>query len=176
MVIRALLKWLLAGAVGAGVGTLLVWAFIGGRQELAKERERERAVKVPPRISRAAGGELVVRLDGETQKRIALRTETLAPETLLPEIAVFGSLQEDPSRSFTLRAPIAGRLRLAPGHEWPRLGATLGDGAQVGLIEPRFAPVERVDLASRLAVARADIEAITASLAAARAGLERARL
>ena len=176
MVFRALLKWLVAGAVVAGVGTLLVSAFIGGRQELAKERERERAVKVPPRISRAAGGEPVVRLDGETQKRIALGTETLAPETLLPEIAVFGSLQEDPSRSFTLRAPTAGRLLPAPDREWPRLGATLGDGAEVGLIEPRFAPAERVDLASRLATARADIEAVTASLAVARAALERARL
>ena len=176
MVIRALLKWVAGAVVVAGVGALLVWAFIGGRQELAKERERERAVKVPPRTSRAGGGELVVTLDGETQKRIALKVESLAPEMLQHEIAVFGSLQEDPSRSFTLRAPIAGRLLPAPGREWPRLGATLGDGAHVGLIEPRFAPIERVDLASRLAAARADVEAVTASLAASRPALERARL
>ncbi len=176
MAIRPLLEWVVGAVVVAGVGALLVWAFIGGRQELAKERERERAVKVPARTSRAAGGEVIITLDGGTQKRIALKTETLAPKTLEPEIAAFGSLQEDPSRSFTLRAPIAGRLRPAPDREWPSLGTTLGDGAQVGLIELRFAPVEHVDLASRLAAARADVEAVTASLAASRAALERARL
>lgn len=171
--IRRMLRWIVGAAVVAAVAAVLVWAFLGGRQELA--REGERAVKVPPRTTRTAAGEVVVTLDRETQKRIALRTEALAARTLEPEVAAYGSLQEDASRSFTLRAPVAGQLRPPPGRDWPAIGATVADGAVVGRIEPRIAPVERVDLASRLAAARAEIDAVTASLAAARAAYERAR-
>ncbi len=173
--IRGLLKWALGGLLIAGLGAYLVWAFIGGRQELARERERERAVKVPPRITRGAGGEILVALDRETQKRIGLRTETLAARTLEPEIAAHGVLQEDPSLTFALRAPLAGQLRPSPGRGWPAVGMTLPDRAVVGLVQPRWAPLERVDLASRLAAARADVEAMTAALASERAALERAR-
>jgi hypothetical protein len=173
--IRRLLRWVIGAAVVACVAALLVWAFLGGRQELARERERERALKVPPRTARTQAGEVVVTLDRETQKRIALRTEALAARTLEPEVAAYGSLQEDASRSFTLRAPVAGQLRPPPGRDWPAIGTTLADGVVVGQIEPRIAPVERVDLASRLAAARAEADAVTASLAAARAAWERAK-
>lgn len=158
----------------AGVAALLVWLFLGGRQELARERERERAVKVPPRISRV-GGEAVITLDRDTQARIGLRTAALVARSLSPEVVAYGTFQEDPARSFTLRAPVAGVLRPPPAGRWPDIGARLADRAVVGVVEPRFAPVERVDLASRLATARADAEAATASLTAARAALERNR-
>ncbi len=173
--IRPLLRWSLGGVAIVGVGALLVWAFIGGRQELAKERERERAVKVPPRVARAAGGELVITLDRESQTRIALGTVRLAPATLSPEIAAYGAIEGDPSRAFTLRAPVAGLLRPVPGRDWPGIGVTLADHAVVGQIEPRLGPVERTDLAARLATARADVDAVTASLTAARAAYERAK-
>jgi multidrug efflux pump subunit AcrA (membrane-fusion protein) len=46
----------------------------------------------------------------------------------------------------------------------------------VGVIDPRLLPAERVTLGDRLKVAEADIEAGKASLAAAQAALDRARL
>jgi len=170
---RRLLWWTAGVAAVAGVGALLVWIFGGGRA--APSRERGLAVQVPSRTTPAAGGGAVVTLDADAQRRIGLRTEALQPAALQPEVTAYGSLEADPSRSFTLRAPVAGRLAPPPGRAWPGIGATVADGQVVGQLEPRLAPVERVDLAARLAAARADLEAVTASLVAARAALERAR-
>ena len=65
-------KRLLIAVVIAGLGVLLAWAFLEGRHELAKERERERPIKIPPRISRTASDEVVVTLNQETQTRLGL--------------------------------------------------------------------------------------------------------
>lgn len=170
--IRRLVRWVASAVAIAGAGGLLVWAFLAGREELARERERELAVKVPPRTSRA-GGEIVITLDLATQKRIGLRTEALRSGAIRPEVTAYGALEAEPSRSFTLRAPLAGRLAPPPGGAWPAIGATLADDQIVGQLEPRVAPIERIDLAARLAAARADAEAVTASLVAARAALKR---
>jgi hypothetical protein len=172
---RRWFRWIPGVVVIAVLTGAAVVAFLHGRGELAREVQRERTVKVPPRTSRSTAGEIVVTLDPEAQKRIALRTETLVARTLQPEVAAYGTLLEDSSRSFTLRAPLAGQLARANGREWPSIGDTLADRAQIGVIEPRFAPVDRIDLAARLAAARADVDAVAASLAAARQALDRAR-
>lgn len=85
-------RWTLAVAGVAGVTALLAWAFIEGRAELARERERERPIKVPPRIARAAGGELVVTLDHDTQVRLGLVTEALAAVQRRAQLVAFGSV------------------------------------------------------------------------------------
>jgi HlyD family secretion protein len=172
---RRVLLWLAGLVVVATAVALLVWTFVGGRRELARERERELAVKVPPRISPSAGGEIVISLDGDTQTRIGLRTEALRSAALRPEVVAYGSLEADPAGLFTLRAPLAGRVAVASGRTWPSIGATVADGQLVGQLEPRVVPVERIDLAARLATARAEADALTAALVAARAAFERAR-
>jgi hypothetical protein len=175
-VIRRALRWIAGVGLVTGLAVALAWVFIAGRAELETERERVHSVKVPPRTARSASGDVVVTLDGETQKRISLTTEALAARTLAPEITAWGTLQEDPSRSFTLRAPVAGQLAHGNGRAWPSLGDVLGDRAAVGLIEPRVLPVDRVDLTARLAAARADVDAVGASRHAARAALDRAKI
>lgn len=126
-------------------------------------------------VFRTAEGEIAIHLEGSTQRLIGLRTQPLSPTTLQPEVVAYGVLQEDPSRTFTVRAPIAGVIQAPEDAQWPNVGTVLSDGAIVGAIEPRVVPVERIDLASRLATAHADVASITASLAAARAAFERAR-
>ena len=168
-------KWIVGLIVGAGVIVGLSFAFIEGRDEIAREREREAPIKVPPRISRTAEGDVVVTIDSETQKRMALETAALVAETVHPEVAAYGRLQEDPDASFVVRAPVTGVLRAALGRNWPSLGETLSDGTSIGAVEPRLAPIERVDLVTRLSDARADVEAADARLNAARAAFERAR-
>ena len=170
-----LLKWILAAVVGAGLIGLAIFAFIEGRQELAREREREQPIKIPPRISRNASGDLIVTLDRETQARIGLKTEIAASETVYPEVAAYGRLQEDPGASFVVRAPVAGVLRSVDSSEWPRLGETLPDGRSFGIVEPRLVAFERVDVGNRLTNAQADIEAIQASADASRAAFERVK-
>src|SRR5206468_1974689 len=104
-----------------------------------------------------------------------LEAAPLVAETIHPEVAAYGRLQEDPDSSFAVRAPVAGILRAAPGSHWPSIGETLPDGFSIGVLEPRLAPIERVDLVTRLSDARADVEAADARVNAARAAFERAR-
>ena len=135
------MKWVVGILVGIGLIALVIFAFSEGRQELAREREREAPIKVPPRISRTAEGYLIVTVDPETQKRIALETLALSAEAVRPEVAAYGRLQEDPGASFVVRAPTSGVLRAAAGRNWPSLGESLSDGVSIGAVEPRLAPI-----------------------------------
>lgn len=169
------LKWLTGALVLAGLGALLLWAFLASRAEQAAERERERPITAAQRVSRGPGGEIIVTLDRETQARIGLQVAALLPSTGTLELAAPGTLQEDPSRTFVLRAPLPGTLRAVGRGDWPKLGAVLSDGAMIGALEPRVAPAMKVDLESQLATARSEVTAATASVAAARSAFERAK-
>ena len=168
-----LLKWTVGIIVLAILVSLGIWAFLESRKELAVERERDAPIKAASRTSRGAAGETIITLDHEAQERIALKTEPLAAMSLPPQTVAYGTLQEDPSQAFALRSPIAGTVRALAQGKWPSIGEVLPDGAAVGVVEPRFAPADRVDLASKLASAKSDVAATTATLAAARAGYER---
>jgi membrane fusion protein, multidrug efflux system len=169
------LKWIVGIVVAAGVIVALSFAFIEGRQEIAREQEREAPIKVAPRISRTPDGDIVVTIDRETQQRMGLETMELFAETVGTEVAAYGRVQEDPDASFVVRAPVSGVLRTA-GRNWPSIGESIPDGVSIGAIEPRLAPIERVDLTTRLSDARADMEAAEARVNTARAALERARI
>jgi len=169
------LKWALVLVGGAVLAGLLVFGYLQGRVEIAQERARERPIKTPARTARDANGNVIVTLNRETQTQIGLKTEAAAAETVYPEIAAYGRLQEDPGASFVVRAPVAGVLRRADSREWPALGEVMTDGARLGTVEPRLAPFERVDLATRTTNATADVEASQAALNAARSAHERAR-
>jgi len=169
------LKWTIALIGGAALAGLLVFAYLQGRVEIAQEREREKPIKTPARTARDAKGNVIVTLSRETQAQIGLRTEPSAVETVHPEIAAYGRLMEDPDASFVVRAPVAGVLRRADSRQWPGLGEVVADGTRFGSVEPRLAPFERVDLATRITNAIADVEASEAALSAARAAYDRAR-
>ncbi len=171
---RAITVLVIALVALAGAG-FLVWSFMQGRGEQAAERERERAVAAPKRVTRGPAGEVIVRLDHATQERMGLRVQPVAATAVRPEVIAYGVLEEDPAQSFILRAPVAGTLRAPHGTGWPRVGAVLPAGATIGTVEPRVTPVASLDLESRLAAARADAEAAAAELAAAQAAYERAR-
>ena len=66
----------LVAAVVIGIGALLIWGFIEGRGEAARQAERERPLPAPQRVS-TQNGASVVTLDGETQRRNGI--ETAAP-------------------------------------------------------------------------------------------------
>lgn len=142
----------------------------------AKDETAKSAGKAPERGSKTPAGDPLLRLEPATQIRIGLRTHALASQALQPEIIAYGRLEEDPSRSFILRAPIAGALHFAAGGDWPSIGQHLADNALVGMIEPRLVPAERIGFTNQLATARSELSASTASVAAARAAYERARI
>lgn len=147
--------------------------FLQGRTGRAQQDADNDSSPTP--ISHAPNGDPVLHIDAGTQARMGLRTQALLPQRWKPELTAYGRLEEDPSRSFTLRAPISGILHHAPGRDWPEVGEHLADGAVIGTIEPRFTPAERIGLGSQLATARSEQEASKASVQAAQAAYERAR-
>jgi hypothetical protein len=153
----------------------LVWSYLAHRSELAGELQADQPIKNPTRVTQGATGETVVKFDQETQQRMDIQTRTLVAMTKRQEVTAYGHLEEDPSRSFVLRAPVAGTVQGMPDRQWPNTGQTIAEHYIVGLIEPRLAPADRITLADRLAAARADTESGRAALATARAALDRAR-
>ena len=74
--LRRLAGTLLLAVAIFGTAYLAIWGFFEGREELAREAERERPVKPPQRVS-IEGGEPVITLDGTAQEQSGLRTVTL---------------------------------------------------------------------------------------------------
>jgi hypothetical protein len=128
------------------------------------------------RPSRTSAGDPIVRITPEAQQRIGLHAQASSAQTIQPEVVAFGRLEEDPSRTFILRAPVAGTLHFAAGRDWPSVGQSLADNAVVGTMEARLAPAERIGLTNQLATAQSELNAGSASVAAARAAYERAKL
>lgn len=86
-------KWraALAAAAGLSLIALIIWGFIQGRSEAASERERERPVKSPPRVS-VASGENLITLDSATQTRGGIVIMRLDSASSREEIRAFGTV------------------------------------------------------------------------------------
>ncbi len=144
-----------------------------------RDRDDENATKKrtdPAVVTRTPEGDTVIRIAGPTQQRIGLRVAAIEQSSLAPELVAYGRLEENPSHSFTLRSPVAGTLRASSRSPWPSIGQTIASASVVGTVEPRIAPTDRVTLTNQLAAARADANAAVATVEAARAAYERARV
>lgn len=126
----------------------------------------------PVSLERDAVGRRVFKLSDEVRKRIDLVARPLAAGQVQPGVAAYGRLIESPDQIFTLRSPIAGYLESADKHKWPRVGDYVDADSKVARIRPRLTAIERYDLASRMMQANADVEAISAQLAAAKSSYE----
>ena len=141
-----------------------------------KDDKPTASAKAPAAASRTAAGDPIVRVAPEAQPRIGLQTRVATAQSIEPEVVAFGRLEEDPSRTFVLRAPVPGTLHFAAGRDWPNIGQSLADGAVVGTIEPRLATAERIGLTNQLATAQSELSGSTASVVAARAAYDRTKL
>jgi hypothetical protein len=141
-------------AGGAGAAAVIAFGFIAGRQELAKEREREAPVTAPSRLREvrtSTGVEAAIVLDTLTEQLIGIQTVALGRATRRNgTILLTGELVADPARVTTIRAPVPGRVT-ALGGPWPVLGEELAaerELAQVSdarpLVVPRSGVVTRV--------------------------------
>jgi biotin carboxyl carrier protein len=165
-------QWILGAAFAATLAANFIWALHSIRKPEEKREEKHEEAK---RLTHDESGNSVLQIDKETQERTALKVEEIREASLPNEAVAYGRFLEDPSRTFTLRSPMAGVLRKAGEREWPRLGETLAAGAPLVGIQPRFSSVERLDLQSRLTTAQADVAATTASLEASRAAFDRTK-
>ncbi len=164
----------------------VAWALI----DTARRSEPEPAVAAQPAgtgdtaggeaaerkgVFRTPDGMIALHLEQSAQRAAAIKTKTLAAVAWQPQHRAYGAIQDDPSASFTVRAPVAGVVSVPDHRPWPGLGSRLQKGDTIGAIEPRVVPFERVDLASRLGTAHADVVATTAALGAARLAYQRAK-
>jgi hypothetical protein len=120
------------------------------------------------------GGEVVVALPPADQAAMRLEFARLAPLAMAREEAAYGRIVSDPSRSTTVRAPLAGTLLPGDG-DWPEPGARVAAQAVVARLAPRWTPQDRLELAPRAATVRAELAALEAERPAQEAELERAR-
>jgi biotin carboxyl carrier protein len=159
--------------VAGGLVALGIWAFKMGRQDMAGEVAADQPLIVPPKVSADATGASIIILDAPTQERIGLKTEVPAATNLQPTVTAFGSLQEDPSQSFILRAPFNGTLHAPASGNFPNMGDQLTASQTIGAIEPRLLPTDKLDLQSKLVAAKSDVDANEATYSAASEDYER---
>jgi hypothetical protein len=171
---RRILTLVWITALAAAIAGGLLWSFLAHRADLAAEAESGKPIKNAARVVHDRG-ETVVKFDRETQQRMGIRTAAAIAVTKRREVAAYGRLEEDPSRSFVLRAPVAGAVLGTSERPWPDIGQNLADRSIIGFVDPRLPPTDRITLNDRLASAKADIESSRAALQTAQAALERAR-
>ncbi len=90
---RPRLKIILAIIVVLGIGSLLIWAFVESRKEAAMERERERPVKAPPRVS-TEKGESIINVDRATQKMSGIEVAPVKAVSYQEELRGYGTVIE----------------------------------------------------------------------------------
>ncbi len=168
------LGWLLAVVILAVSAGLLFWSYQNHHAQLVAEATAGTAIENPAKVV-TENGEPVVSLDDEIQDKMGVKSEVIRAVTERPHVVAYGVLEEDTAGSFILRAPLAGTIQGSAGKAWPAPGDTLADGLNIGQIEPRLAPADRVNLNDRLASAQADVESIRPGLAAAQTALARTR-
>jgi hypothetical protein len=107
---------------------------------------------------RLAGGQVM--LPKALQHGWQIRTLTLAPASVQPQVALQGRVVADPALGGRLQAPLAGVLE-APASGLPLPGQTVAAGAVLGWLRPQPGPLElsarqaeQADLAGRLLLAR----------------------
>jgi RND family efflux transporter MFP subunit len=172
---KRILGWTVSLGILAVVAGLLLWSYASHHADLVSQASGDAAIKSPAKVANE-GGEPVVTLDDDVQERMGVKAETVVPMTRRRQVVAYGALEEDPAGAFVLRAPLTGTVQGATGKIWPNDGDNIADGARIGEVEPRIAPVDRVNVNDRLASAQADVEAYRVSLAAAQSALARTRI
>lgn len=164
--------WMAAGA--ALLGALLVWGFLEGREEAARERERERPVKAPSRVS-VEGEEVIVTVDADTQARAEIDLEPLRAVTAHRSIAAYGTIVDAGKLSAAqtsyeaarAQAEKAGASLEASRREYERVRSLhrVGQNVSAKVLEAAVAAFRGDDAVSRAA---------TVTLGGARAATEQA--
>lgn len=116
------MKRILLIAIGFAVVGGLIFAYRQMSKERAAEAEREKPVAAESKVSRNANGEFTVKLDEDTQQRLALKIAALASAQLPPEIKGYGRVL-DPTPLSSLVADLIGARAAADASqkEWERL-------------------------------------------------------
>src|SRR5438552_12055130 len=120
-------RWIVVALVAIIAAGGLIFAFLEMSKERAIEREREKPVAAEPQVKRGTNGEVTITLDADTQKRIGLKIEALAPKQIRREIKGYGRVL-DPAPLAMLASDLASArvTAEASGQEFERLKTLAG--------------------------------------------------
>ncbi len=155
---------------------LAICTSIGCKPGTEREESERKKPKDPAVVTRTPEGDPLIRMGQAAQSLIGIELASVTPSSFQPQLIAYGHLEEDPSRSFIVRAPVAGTMQIPAGGTWPSVGQTLAPGQEVGLIAPRIAPAERIALTTQLTGAQSEGDSAAAAVEAAVAAFERARI
>jgi hypothetical protein len=138
------LKWLL---------TLTTLAVLLGLahviHEEAKE-EREREGKKDEKVERKNESDVKkIRLKPQEVKELGLKLAKAQAKPWRERFVVYGRIIANPRATVELRAAYAGTLRKAEGTNWPALGKEVPAGQELGRLDVRIGPQERLDLQTK---------------------------
>ena len=124
--------------VGAAVAVLiaggaLVALYLRHHEEAGAETTREAPVVAPSRVERTPEA-VLVSIDSADADRIGLEIASVSRVTHAPGERLAGEVLAEAERIAVLRAPVAGRLAVAPGARWPRLGERVTAGAPIARV------------------------------------------
>ncbi|MEO7985286.1 MAG: HlyD family efflux transporter periplasmic adaptor subunit [Gemmatimonadales bacterium] len=132
-----------AAVVIAVVLVAIVLLYLSHRGERNLETAREAPVVAPSRVE-VIDDAVLVAIDSSAAERIGLEVAPLAAGSGAQEARLTGEVVAEPERRAVIRAPVAGRLSVPQGANWPGLGARIATGqvvAQVSDARPIAAPI-----------------------------------
>lgn len=135
----------------------------------AKPDEKQSSHESSADASEQSAGEL--KLDAEARERMGIQVARVEAATFQPDLRAIGMLEEDPSYTFTVRAPVAG-YACATNSGWPEFGASIAERTVIGAIRPRLTPLEQFSLAGQYLDAQSAVAESEAELEAARGSFE----
>lgn len=104
------MKKILIAIIAVVAVAALIFGYLEMSKERAAEREREKPVASESKVSRNASGEIVIAIDGEAQKRIALKIAALAPMQLEHEVKGYGRVLDPAPLSSLVAELISARV------------------------------------------------------------------
>lgn len=159
-----------------GLGGLAFWAWKEGHVEREREATRELSIKEPSRrIIDPTTQEVVVQLDGETQKRLGLVVEPLERAKWQRTLKLLGFSVVVPHRLAEVRSPWTGVLEAPSGASMPTVGQKMSKGQLLGSLLVQWSPSDRIQLETQLRDARGTITETEAQIRVAKSTVERLR-
>jgi hypothetical protein len=153
-------KLLLIIVIGAVAAAGLVFAYRQMNHEVAEEKESEEPVSAPSRLTNSAGGEVVLTLDAETQKRVQLHVAPLAAATMPSERVAFGRVIDPVSLGTALAEQASAQAaQTASSKEFERLKTLRDQGgnASARSLETAEAAAQRDQIALRWAQQKVEL-------------------
>src|SRR5262249_5526292 len=135
-------------ALGALAGLFALAYQVHQRAQQRLAEEASEAVEPPKRAANK-----IIKLGAQLADSLGLKDEPARATTWERLVPAYGRVVPNPRATAEVRVAFAGILRAGPG-DWPALGSRVQSGQELGRLDVRVGPQERLDLITKLAEAR----------------------